>query len=1035
MTKLLSYWPKLEEVDRCIKTEAETASDAVLLSVHQKTPLSKRDANHSSRVSATEDELLDDFLTEHLPEGTKLLAITGDSGAGKSHMIRWLAAHLERDDRAKNMHVIRIPKSANLKAVVELILEPLRHDERFAEARKALEEAVASVNPEDGAIHFAANLEVALREEAKVIFGMLRENPGRADARDLKTKLDHARRLPNYFNDAALSDHFKGKVLPKIVERAIVGKSEKEDEKFPQFAVEDLKLPPEIGLGDAAKDVKLYYQTVLNKGENGEGYKKAAEVLNSVVDKAIRNLFRLNQAMGGVTLEEIVLQIRTLLMEEGKELVLLIEDFAALSGIQEVLLSVCIQEAVRDGKQVRSPMRTALAVTDGYMASRDTILTRAKREWIVESNLPNDEDVLSRVRQLVGAYLNAARWGEAELIKRFEQSRQDSVSSLTDWIETYRNESETDEEADLLKAFGKASDVPLFPYNKEAINKLSDDHLRSGGKLQFNPRKVINHVIRELLMQRNKFQNGSFPAENFSRHSSKASIANWVASKKLSPQAEGRLSQVIIYWGGNPDEPEQLASLNSGVLEAFGLPALGNTNFGPKSPVPTPPAPKPKPPEQTDPPIEPHQSPTPSPDQKFIKDWQKRLDDWVNGTELGQIPANQLRTSIVFALNNAVDWNALCMKPIPAKQSIIELPNARGNPIGERKLVYAQGTSDRDGRLRRTLLAFLRFEKNDARLDYPDADEDSVYIANAVERLATEYSSLILKEASEDISYLATALARQGRILGVAPKKISGRKSIVDAVFSPAPDIVKTNYNPEANEDRWFSLIDEATKYRNAFQEMLASKIGAFQGTGSTVYAIDMSRLSIVESEALKAVDGMTPDQREHLRNLSLNRLRARAFPLAENVSGVTTIIRNALGENFDKQLVCSELKQLAESAEKAAVWPANYSLNKRSFNKILDELRDAPISDILEKLEPLGQAVTNDALEDVLHFLGKTRTEEAKKVKKILIAIRLFLEALEKEVAAKELQDTGMTIPELIKENTETLRDTEEYLKKYKEW
>lgn len=1031
MTNLLPYWPTKEEIYRCIKTEAETASDAVLLSVHQKMPLSKRDANSTSRISATEEDLLDDFLTERLPEGTKLLVITGDSGAGKSHMIRWLAAHLERDDRAKKMHVIRIPKSANLKAVVELILEPLRDDERFSKARKALEEAVSSVNSEHGAIHFAAELEVALREEAKVIHGMLREDPGRADARDLKTKLDHARRVSNYFNDAALSEHFKGSVLPKIVERAIVGKDENEEEKFPQFSVDDLKLPPVNGLGDAAREVRSYYQTVLNRGNHDEGYKKAAEVLNSVVDNAIRNLFRLNQAMGGVTLEDIVLQIRTLLMEEGKELVLLIEDFAALSGIQEVLLKVCIQEAVRDGKQVRSPMRTALAVTDGYMASRDTILTRAKREWIVESNLPTDEEVLTRTKQLVGAYLNAARWGEAELVRRFDESRKKTVSSLTDWIETYRNENETDEEIELLKAFGQVSDIPLFPYNSEAVEKLSHDHLRVGGKLRFNPRKVINHIVREPLTHRDTFQNGNFPPENFSPHSSKGTIASWIAQKKLAPQIQGRLSQTIIYWGGNPDGPEQLASLNNGVLKAFGLPPLGGDVVAPKpSPLV-----KPQPQYETEPNPEPKPRPSPSLEDEFVNKWRKTLDDWVNGTELNQSAASQLRKVVVSALNNTLDWNALCMKPVPAAQSIIELPNSRGNPRSDRKLIFAQDTSDPNGRKRDTLIAFLRLDKNNGRFDYPDSDEDSALVANATEGLVEEYSRILIKESSEDISYLATALTRQARILGIAPKKISGRLSIVNATFLLAPEVGKTIFAPRSSEDRWFSLVHEASVQRKAFQEILAAKIGAFQGTGNIAHAIDVARLTTIDTDTLKPVKELTPQQREHLSNLSLTTLGARAFPLAKEVSGISNVIRNALGESFDKNSMFSALKQLAETAEEATVWPANLSLNKRSLIKMLDEFRDAPVSDILENLEPLGLAVSNKHLDDALHFLGKTRTEDAKRINEILLTLSLFMKELEKEVRSKEQQNTGMTIPELISDTTNTLLETEQFFKLSKGW
>jgi len=56
-------------------------------------------------------------------------------------------------------------------------------------------------------------------------------------------------------------------------------------------------------------------------------------------------------------------------------------------------------------------MRSAIAVTKGYLTGKDTIATRARREWIIQSHLPTQEEVFRRTKQLVASYLNAARWG------------------------------------------------------------------------------------------------------------------------------------------------------------------------------------------------------------------------------------------------------------------------------------------------------------------------------------------------------------------------------------------------------------------------------------------------------------------------------------------------------------------------------------------------------------------------------------------------------------------------------------------------
>ena len=97
MTALHSYWPTEGEISRCIKTEAESMSDAALLSVHQETPLSIRNAGSSSKRATTEDELLDSFLTTDLPEGTLLLVITGASGARRVPSITYFKGLYETD--------------------------------------------------------------------------------------------------------------------------------------------------------------------------------------------------------------------------------------------------------------------------------------------------------------------------------------------------------------------------------------------------------------------------------------------------------------------------------------------------------------------------------------------------------------------------------------------------------------------------------------------------------------------------------------------------------------------------------------------------------------------------------------------------------------------------------------------------------------------------------------------------------------------------------------------------------------------------
>ena len=453
------------------------------------------------------------------------------------------------------MHVIRIPKSANLRDVVELILEPLSDDTRFSEVREILDKAIAQVTPFEAAVRFSGELVIALNDLKDSLLVRVRNNAQEPVSRELKTRANHAKQLPGFLNDAALSEHMTNQVLSPIIQRAVSGRAElarDEEELLPQFRASNLRIPDELrrALGQAAIPVQTYYQTVLNRAD-GAGREEAAKVLNEVVDQAIQQVFRLDQVTGGVTVDSVILRVRELLLEQGRELVLLIEDFAALSGIQQALLSVCIQEAERDGLQVRSRMRTALALTDGYLVGRDTIATRARQEWVIQSGT-GTEDVINRSVEIIGAYLNASRWGEKSLQDKYQRNSQLEESDLTAWIDNFEYEDMTLDVSEQLNAFGtSAHGVHLFPYNRLAIAELAKRHLRKGREMRFNPRRIINFMLRDILLTgRDAFERGNFPPAGFEDAKASASLASWLAAEPLSEAERQRMEALVVYWGG-----------------------------------------------------------------------------------------------------------------------------------------------------------------------------------------------------------------------------------------------------------------------------------------------------------------------------------------------------------------------------------------------------------------------------------------------------------------------------------------------------
>src|SRR5207249_9162075 len=166
-------------------------------------------------------------------------------------------------------------------------------------------------------------------------------------------------------------------------------------------------------------------------------------------------------------------------------------------------------------------MRTALAVTEGYLANRETVMTRAQYEWRIEDRpFSSEAEALVTFTNFVGGYLNAARWGKMRLEHEFaERSRKDD--DLQQWLPNFFQRRRTDvdlESLRVLEEFGVSSrgGHPLFPFNEGVIRQLARRYLQKGDSFIFNPRDLINRVLRDtLLHNRPLFEADSFPPGNF----------------------------------------------------------------------------------------------------------------------------------------------------------------------------------------------------------------------------------------------------------------------------------------------------------------------------------------------------------------------------------------------------------------------------------------------------------------------------------------------------------------------------------------
>lgn len=1019
---LINYWPTRDEINRCIKSEAESALDSVLLAVHQPMALLRRDEGSNKQSEVTEHEMLKAFLTDDLPQGTLIMPVTGPSGAGKSHLIRWLNAQLKRDDpQAERRHVIRVPKSASLRDVVELILEPLSQDPKFADIRERVKKAVAEVNPTEAAISFAGKLEISLNRLSAQLISELKNDPGRSNRDELRARANHAKNLPGFFNDSTLREHFIGKVLSPIIERAVSGRGEQadvDDEFLPQFQPEDLRIPESLRgqLGQASQPVQRYYQTGLNANE-GRGREQAAQVLNEVVDESIQQVFQLDQATGGLTLEAIILRVRELLYEQGRELVLLVEDFVALSGIQQVLLKVCIQEAERDGVQVRSVMRTALALTDGYLVARDTIATRAKQEWVIQP-FNRENDVADRTVELVGAYLNAARWGAATLDQQYRSSPRVSEADLTSWVDIYSDEDLEPKESDILVSFGRSREgVPLFPYNRSAIEGLAERHLRIGGQLRYNPRRVINFILRDILLSgREDFTKGQFPKPGFEDASAHPVIKNKLREEVVSESERQRIEALLRYWGGDPSDLSGLANVDEEVFRAFGLAPLkisvqttinevqGESKYRESLNQTTKSEAKQRTEEQRE---QSDQEATPD-----VSDWSETLRHWVDGTPLSQSDARRIRNLLKPLVEQAVPWNALRLAKRNLKL-LLTIPNAPGNDVGASiKIAIAEDCRDPDGELQLTLLGALRLDANKWNLNYPEADEDSARVSNLVQHLAKDVIEGLEVEREKEVLTLSWMLYRQAMILGLGSNQ---RMTRVEAQVCAIRNgltidgtgqvgLVKLN-----DGSRWDVLRQEASELRESTQAQLWERIGCYQGeNGRTVLAIDPTLIRITED-----IDSLSPKflgekERSHFFQLKPTSIRPTVRPLLEKLRELVTRVHESLGPEIDKIGLLTGLAKLQEELISIGGWPKGF--NRSQVRDQIDVFRNDDLKKQLDGVSPLlANEETDVTSNEVLGRLGRLNLAVIERADAFMQMVEAFLRNAEQEIELKERSLNGI--------------------------
>jgi hypothetical protein len=825
MTVLSDFWPTPQNIAECIRTEAEVVDEAVLLAVHEPVPLITRAANGAVERPTTEADLLASLMRDASDGSAVLVAITGESGVGKSHLVRWLHAQLQRHPRRDHLVIVLIPKTASLRQVVERILQPLQ-GEAYSRLLLELDQTVEHLSPGYAAAMLCTALSLVL--EQKLAEGMaLLESTGRED-RELRGRLDLTRVLRDLIREPEVFDHWFCKPLERIVRQTIQGGSEQQTGEQRRFVPADL-VPPETYTPDGGR---RKVQAALQQLTRNDGASRplAAEILQEALDPALRDVFQFSRALGQRTIEDLVDGIRRQLLKDGKELVLLIEDFAAMAGIQQPLLNLMIAESDelvgKEMKRVRAPIRTALAVTDGFLPSRQTILTRAKQEWLIPNTLAKHQAIIDRMVSLAGRYLNAARWGARALREQFEVNR---AGEIEGWVKPFPTEL-SDEDLHKLSAFGESPQgYPLFPLSALAIESIARRELSPGGELRLNPRAFIDTVLRQTLSHRPLYESRAFPPANFKGAAPNATVQIALKARGLPQEQLERLAPVLDYWAGNPGNLSDAPRAAKGVFEAFGLQWPFDTQRGVPPDPPQRPVPRPVLPYLPPPP------PPPAPELEYLNAWSKGSID--------QRFARRVRNLLAEALKDRIDWTVHRLKSRAIDAAHLWLPFASvGNPSNEPKFVVAAETRPLDPVLLAGVAALERWSDNKKSWDYTNAESDYPIAQQLLDRIEAQAITWHTTAAEQQAGVALKLLQRQALLLRLS-RAVEPRTPPLSDYYAELPQLP---WEPDAADTQPAAVVARAIcraeAARATVSTIVARSLGCFQGDGDTVQAIDLRR-------------------------------------------------------------------------------------------------------------------------------------------------------------------------------------------------
>ncbi len=498
----------------------------------------------------TEEEVYDRVFSDN--DDDQFVLVKGASGAGKSHLIRWLESMLEIR-KADNEIILYIKRADNtLKGTIRQLVE-LDEIKKLpnTELYKKLTSASTTVP------------ELELKNTIYYAFiNLIESDDGRGgeDEERIISNVDR-KHLIALLQNSLFKDRLMdiNGPIDRIYNKIAENKTFEKNDRAAEFESEDFEIDSEFRteLITAGADEKA--RKIADKMlDNAEFVGKLVSYTNKFRERVVQRCTGLEPG----DLRTVIEEIRQELYKAGKQLTILIEDITAASGVDDSLLDALLtnRRGYTDKKLCR--INSLVGVAEGYYDEnfRSNTKGRIKNFVIVPDEMFNgDED------------------GLIEFFARYLNTVSLDVSTINTWI---ANKAPIEEYPIHEVTIGKDWDVynlgnkkiSLFPFTKHAILYL----YRTLDENQRNPRALMRLLIETYVTDAiNDLSH--YPTKRNTLVGIDPKLQNLIYNRSdISDDEKIRLSQFMYIWGDGTANIYE----DSGIKYVAGLPETVYKDLG-----------------------------------------------------------------------------------------------------------------------------------------------------------------------------------------------------------------------------------------------------------------------------------------------------------------------------------------------------------------------------------------------------------------------------------------------------------------------